>query len=105
MTIHCEKLGGHMAASVNGLDFNCLLTSETHAALLAALHENLVLCIRGQHLSPIAFRDAMAQFGAPMQRLALAHTPECAEVNILSSEDRQEIRGRCRLALRRYIHA
>ena len=55
------------------------------------LHDNLVLCIRGQTLAPPAFRDAMAQFGTPMLRMQLARTPECAEVNIISSEDRDEL--------------
>jgi taurine dioxygenase len=53
-----------------------------------ALHDNLVLCIRDQHLAPVAFRDAMARFGRPVKRLQLAATPECDEVNIISSEDR-----------------
>ena len=34
---------------------------------------------------------AMAQFGVPMLRKQLARTPECAEVNIISSEDRDEL--------------
>jgi taurine dioxygenase len=50
-----------------------------------------VICIRSQKLAPVAFRDAMAQFGTPMRRLQLEHTPECAEVNIISSEDRDTL--------------
>ena len=61
------------------------------AALLDVLHDSLVLCLRDQKLAPAAFRDAMAQFGTPMLRKQLAHTPECAEVNIISSEDRDEL--------------
>ena len=37
------------------------------------------------------FRDAMTRFGAPMLRRQLARTEECAEVNIISSEDRDEL--------------
>jgi taurine dioxygenase len=59
--------------------------------LLDVLHGNLVLCIRDQTLAPPVFRDAMAQFGVPMLRKQLARTPECAEVNIISSEDRDEL--------------
>jgi taurine dioxygenase len=33
----------------------------------------------------------MAQFGTPMLRKQLARTAECAEVNIISSEDRDEL--------------
>ena len=68
MSFQTEKLSSHMAAAVSGLDLNRLPDAETRAALLDVLHGNLVLCIRAQTLAPPAFRDAMAQFGAPMLR-------------------------------------
>jgi len=82
-----QKLGPHMAVAVEGVDLNAA-DAATHAALLDALHENLVLCVRGQTLAPLPFRNAMARFGTPVLRKQLAATPECAEVNIISSEDR-----------------
>src|SRR3954469_5686399 len=82
-----QKLGPHMAVAVEGVDLNAA-DAATHATLLDALHENLVLCIRNQKLAPVPFRNAMAQFGTPVLRKQLAATPECAEVNIISSEDR-----------------
>jgi len=82
-----QKLGTHMAVAVEGIDL-ARATSATQAALVKALHDNLVLCIRDQDLAPVAFRDAMARFGTPVKRLQLAATPECDEVNIISSEDR-----------------
>src|SRR3954468_22862788 len=85
-----QKLGPHMAVAVEGVDLNTA-DAATHAALLDALHQNLVLCVRGQTLAPVAFRDAMARFGTPVKRLQLAATPECDEVNIISSEDRDEL--------------
>jgi taurine dioxygenase len=88
MSFQTEKLGGHMAAAVSGIDLNRLPDPATQAALIGVLHDNLVLCIRDQTLAPTAFRDAMARFGTPMLRKQLEHTPECAEVNIISSEDR-----------------
>ena len=91
MSFQTEKLSSHMAAAVSGLDLNRLPDAATRSALLDVLHDNLVLCIRDQTLAPPAFRDAMAQFGAPMLRKQLARTPECAEVNIISSEDRDEL--------------
>ncbi|MFO1162667.1 MAG: TauD/TfdA family dioxygenase [Reyranellaceae bacterium] len=91
MSFQSERLGGHMAAAVTGLDLSRLPDHATRAALLDVLHENLVMCIRGQALAPTAFRDAMAQFGTPMLRKQLARTAECAEVNIISSEDRDEL--------------
>ena len=88
MTIASEKLCDHMAVAVSGLDLNRPADAVTQAALREALNRNLVLCIRDQKLAPPAFRDAMARFGTPMRRLQLAQTDECAEVNIISSEDR-----------------
>ncbi len=88
MTFTSEKLCDHMAVAVSGLDLNRPADEATQAALRAALNGDLVLCIRGQTLAPPAFRDAMARFGTPMLRKQLAHTEECAEVNIISSEDR-----------------
>ena len=91
MSFRTEKLGGHMAAAVSGIDLNHLPDAATQAALQGVLHDNLVLCIRGQTLAPVAFRDAMARFGTPMLRKQLERTPECAEVNIISSEDRDTL--------------
>ncbi len=91
MSFQTERLGGHMAAAVSGIDLNRLPDEATQAALVDVLHENLVLCIRGQKLAPVPFRDAMARFGTPMLRKQLERTPECAEVNIISSEDRDTL--------------
>ncbi len=88
MILSPEQLCDHMAVAVTGLDLNRPADVATQAALREALNRNLVLCIRDQRLAPRAFRDAMAQFGTPMLRKQLAHTDECAEVNIISSEDR-----------------
>src|SRR5436190_20352388 len=82
-----QKLAPHMAVAVEGVDLNAA-DAATHAVLFDALHENLVLCVRGQTLAPLPFRNAMARFGTPVLRKQLAATPECAEVNIISSEDR-----------------
>ncbi len=85
-----QKLGPHMAVAVEGLDL-ALASPEAQATLVEALHDSLVLCVRSQTLAPVAFRDAMARFGTPVKRLQLAATPECDEVNIISSEDRDEL--------------
>lgn len=91
MNFQTERLGPHMAAAVSGVYLNRLPDAPTQAALVRVLHDNLVLCIRGQNLAPVPFRNAMAQFGVPVLRKQLAQTPECAEVNIISSEDRDEL--------------
>src|SRR5476649_1696301 len=86
--LHQEKLGPHMAVAVTGVDLNRLPDKATQAELIGALHANLVLCMRDQHLAPVPFRDAMARFGTPMRRKQLTQTAECADVNVISSEDR-----------------
>ena len=91
MTFRTEVIGGHMAAAVSGIDLNTAHDAETQAALRRVLCDHLVLCIRDQSLAPVAFRDAMARFGTPMPRKQLERTPECAEVNIISSEDRDTL--------------
>ena len=91
LPFHTESLGGPLGAAVSGLDLNQPLDTATQAALAKVLHDNLVLCVRDQHLAPPAFRDAMARFGTPQRRKQLEHTPECAEVNIISSEDRDTL--------------
>jgi taurine dioxygenase len=91
MNLHTEKLSAHMAAAVSGIDLNRLPDPATQAALTRVLHDNLVICIRDQSLAPVPFRDAMAQFGVPVQRKQLAQTAQCADVNIISSEDRDAL--------------
>jgi len=91
MNFQSQKLSDHMAAAVSGIDLNRLPDPATQAALTQVLHDNLVICIRDQSLAPIPFRDAMAQFGTPVQRKQLAQTEHCADVNIISSEDRDEL--------------
>jgi len=88
MIFSSEGLCDHMAVAVTGLDLNRLPDATTQAALRDTLNRSLVLCLRDQKLAPTAFRDAMARFGTPMLRKQLTRTEECAEVNIISSEDR-----------------
>lgn len=87
-TYTTQKLGGHMALAVSGLDIGRPIDGDTQCALRKLLNDNLVLCIRSQKLAPVPFRDAMARFGTPVKRLQLEHTRECDEVNVISSEDR-----------------
>ena len=89
--MRCEKLSGHMGAAVSGIDLNQVLDPAMRSALLEALHQSLVLCIRDQSLSPVAFRDAMTMFGTPMRRTQITQHRDCADVNIISSSDRDEL--------------
>ena len=93
MSFRTERLGSHMAAAVSGIDLNRLPDAPTRAALLDVLHGNLVLCLRDQKLAPPAFRDAMAQFGAPMPAVgfgidldALAYATRATEARSTARE-------------------
>jgi taurine dioxygenase len=88
MTLQLKKLSDHMAIAAYGVDLARQAEPETIANLKAALHENLVLCLREQSLGATAFREAMTLFGTPVLRRQITQHPDCAEVNIISSEDR-----------------
>jgi len=79
-----------MASAISGLNLNAPLDPAARAMLRATLHDSLVLCIRDQQLRPVAFRDAMTIFGTPVVRTQLKQHPDCGEVNIISSEDRDD---------------
>ena len=80
-----------MAAAVSGIDLNRALDPATRSALLQALQKSLVLCIRDQRLAPVAFRGAMTMFGTPVRRAQITQHRNCADVNIISSSDRDEL--------------
>ena len=86
------KLDDRMAIAVAGIDLNRPIAGATAAALRGALLDNLVLCIRGQALTPVAYRDAMRFLGTLMMqtRTAALHD-EVPEILILSSEDRDTL--------------
>jgi taurine dioxygenase len=86
------KLGDHMAVAVDGIDLNRPMDDAQAAALRGALLDNLVLCIRGQALTPLAYREAMRIFGTlVLQTRADNRHDEVAEIMILSSEDRDRL--------------
>jgi taurine dioxygenase len=86
-----ERLATSMASAISGLNLNAPLDPAARAMLRATLHDSLVLCIRDQQLQPVAFHDAMTIFGTPVVRTQLKQHPDCREVNIISSEDRDDL--------------
>lgn len=104
MPITASNLGDHMAAAVEGIDLNHPLDAASRDALRGAILENLVLCIRGQALEPAAYRAAMTIFGQPVIRGQVSQHPECREINILSSEDRDVLGDGKRLVNGAYWH-
>ncbi|TWT12977.1 TauD/TfdA family dioxygenase [Reyranella sp. CPCC 100927] len=92
MSLSLTSLGGHMAAAVEGIDLNQPPDTTTAGDLRRALLDHLVLCIRGQALAPLPYRDAMRVFGTPMKQITPAAThPDCDEILVLSSEDRDTL--------------
>ncbi|HUN52747.1 MAG TPA: TauD/TfdA family dioxygenase [Candidatus Sulfotelmatobacter sp.] len=92
MTLAFSKLGPHMAVAAEGIDLAAPLAAADAAALRRALLDNLVLCIRGQSLAPVAYREAMRAFGPLMlQTRSASQHAEVPEIMILSSEDRDEL--------------
>jgi taurine dioxygenase len=86
------KHGDHMAVAVEGIDLNTPVDGAEAAALRQALLDNLVLCIRGQALAPVAYREAMRIFGTlVLQTRAENRHDEVAEIMILSSEDHDRL--------------
>jgi taurine dioxygenase len=88
MALSITSLGGHMAAAAVGIDLNAAPDAALATALRRAILDNLVLCIRGQALDPIGYRNAMLLFGTPLIRRQTSQHPEVAEINIISSEDK-----------------
>ena len=105
MALNLTMLGEHMAVAASGIDLATRPAPATAAALRQALLDHLVLCIRGQTLSPPAYRDAMGIFGAPLPqtRIASQH-PEIPEIMILSSADRDELGDGGRLVVGAHWH-
>jgi taurine dioxygenase len=91
MALQLSRLGPHMGIAAEGVDLAAPPDAATAAALLRALLDGLVLCIRGRPLAPDVYVAAMRGFGAPRSQLGLHRRhPAQAEIMILSSEDRDE---------------
>jgi len=82
------RLGGHMAAAVEGIDLNTPPGGRAAAILRQALWDHQVLCIRGQDIEPGAFLAAVSLFGDPEVRPEIPHVEGFPQVTTLSSDDR-----------------
>jgi len=100
------KLGDHMAVAADGVDLNAPLAAATAMALRRALLDHLVLCIRGQTLAPVAYREAMRFLGTlMMQTRTGALHDEVPEILILSSEDRDALGDGKKLVVGAHWHS
>ena len=87
MAMNFTNLGTHMATGVEGIDMTAALDDEAVTALRQALFDALVLCIRGQELTPAGLRHAAQVFGVPLASTGEARRTEVEEVDIISSEN------------------
>jgi taurine dioxygenase len=100
------RLGDALGIAAEGLDLNEALDSGTIATLRRALLDHLVLCLRGQQLSPKAYLAAMRAFGTPIDQVRLAQRhPEATEIMILSSEDRDALGDNERIIVGAHWHS
>ncbi len=83
-----------MAAEVDGVDLSAPVESELAAALNDAFLDHLVLCIRGQRLTPSQYLDAARIFGEPQQQLVkhFLHRSEPL-ISLVSSVDNRDKAG------------
>jgi taurine dioxygenase len=100
------RLGDALGIAAAGIDLNRPLTASSRAALRRALLDGLVLCIRGQWLTPGTYLAAMRAFGEPITQVRqAARHPEIPEIMILSSEDRDDLGDGKRLVVGAHWHS
>jgi taurine dioxygenase len=88
MALAIEPLGETMGAAVTGLDIAAAPDAGTVAELNDAFAEHIVLCIRGQTLTPGQLLAAARLFGTPeVQINSRLNAETLPEIGILSSED------------------
>jgi taurine dioxygenase len=106
MGVVLSKLGTALGAAAEGIDLNRPLDGATAEALHRALLDNLVLCIRGQSLTPAAYLAAMRGFGKPLPQVRIASRhAKIPEIMILSSEDRDVAGDGKRLVVGAHWHS
>ncbi len=85
MKAQVTKSGAALGAWITGIDCAHLDADEA-ASLRQALLENLVICIRGQHLQPAQYHAAMSRLGAPRLQRSAMRLPEFDRIGIVSTE-------------------
>lgn len=94
MSLAIKPLSAQMGAEVTGVDLGSSLDASTVAALNAALDRHVVLCVRGQQLSPAQLVGAARAFGEPVAQVNdHLNFPELPAIGVLSSEDRDVLGG------------
>jgi taurine dioxygenase len=105
-TLTLTRLGDALGVAAEGLELNRPLDGKTQSTLRRALLDGLVLCVRGQSLTPGAYLAAMRAFGEPITQVRqAARHPEVPEIMILSSDDRDDAGDGKRLVVGAHWHS
>jgi taurine dioxygenase len=106
MTLALARLGQALGVAAEGIDLGHAPGDTTIDALRRALLDHLVLCVRGQSLTPEAYLNAASAFGPPISQVRVASRhPEVAEIMILSSEDRDDMGDGGRVVVGAHWHS
>ncbi|HTS92930.1 MAG TPA: TauD/TfdA family dioxygenase [Stellaceae bacterium] len=106
MPLTLSKLSPTLGLAAEGIDLRGSPDRDTIATLRRALLDGLVLCIRGQRLTPPQYLAAMEAFGTPMKQTRIAsRLGEIPEITVLSSEDRDELGDGKRIVVGAHWHS
>ena len=85
-----KPLSNLMGAQITGIDLRNKISKETKAELLKVITNYLVVCIKGQKLSPSKLADVSRLFGKPKQYFVKDETVDnIPEVIIVSNRTRE----------------
>lgn len=99
-------LGDTLGIAAEGIVLDEPIDAETAQTLRRALLDRLVLCIRGQVLTPQRYLAAMRAFGEPITQVRqVSRHPQVPEIMILSSEDRDDAGDGKRLVVGAHWHS
>jgi len=90
-----QTMPGRIGAEITGADLSSPPDDETVATLARAIYDHVLVCIRGQHLSPAAFAAFARRLGTPIihvERDILVE--DVPEVMTLSNADGRSERQR-----------
>ena len=86
-----KPLSNLMGAQITGIDLRNKISKETKAELLKAITNHLVVCIKGQKLSPSKLADVSRLFGKPKQYFVKDETvDDIPEVIVVSNRTRED---------------
>ena len=88
--IPLEMLPGPLGAIVRGLDLRRPLPAQTHAGLLSALDQHLLLVFRGQSLSPAELERFASGVGPPVDHPHVQPLDERVSVTEIRKEPHHE---------------